>query len=215
MPVARTLGGPPIPRAAPPTLLAAIGQPHDPDEAFAVLAYHKRHEFDCMPEDPITSRRAQSMLTRPGAANRLGAAGAGPGSRWEGPVGRAQARPAMTEVGHEVRTLQCADDAQSPIAYRRAEHGQWEGTRRRQGPGVRPPPRRRSPPRPPNPNQTAPSRPHQIPLAIHPRSQTRFSGPASDCRKQSKRSLPSSSARHCSYTALAGSATSWAAVASK
>ncbi len=46
----------------------------------------------------------------------------------------------MTEVGHEVRTLQCADDGQSPIAYRGAEHGQWEGPRRRQGPGVRPPP---------------------------------------------------------------------------
>ena len=38
------------------------------------------------------------------------------------------------------RTLQCADDGQSPIANRGAEYGQWEGPRRRRDPvsGPRP-----------------------------------------------------------------------------
>ena len=63
-------GGKPIPRAALPAILAAIDQPHELDEAFEVIAYQKRHDFDRAPEDQIAWVEPERWLTsaRPGHA---------------------------------------------------------------------------------------------------------------------------------------------------
>jgi hypothetical protein len=58
----------PIPRAALPVVLVAIGQPHELDAPFEVIAYQKRYDFDCAPEDRIAWVELERWLTsaRPG-----------------------------------------------------------------------------------------------------------------------------------------------------